>query len=110
MLVDFYDLIRFTLSFVVALFVPGYAWTFVLFDKITKLERLTYSFAFSIVLFPTSIFWLNFLGAGITPATCVATLLLLTLVALILWKLKKRILKVLGELAKILEKLVHKWL
>jgi len=56
-----FDIIRIVLGGVVVLFLPGFVWSYVFFDKnkIDVIERVTLSIAFSIALVTLLVFWLN---------------------------------------------------
>ena len=70
-----------------ALFVPGYAWTLILFAKkeIDAIERFALSIGLSIALVPLTVFYLNrFAGVPINLTSIVAVVLTLTAVPLVL--------------------------
>jgi hypothetical protein len=74
--------LRFPSSFILTLFLPGYAWTFVLFSnkKAHAPERILVSFALSFALVSVTYFWLNLAGLKITLASTLIVTLILTIV------------------------------
>jgi hypothetical protein len=72
--------LRFPSSFILALFLPGFAWTFVLLanKKTLAPERILLSFALSIAFVSVTYFWLNLAGLKVTlSSTLIVTLILI---------------------------------
>jgi uncharacterized membrane protein len=69
---------------VFVLFLPGFIWSFVFFEKrkIDSIERLALSFALSIALVPLVVFYTNLLGIKITTVTVIIQIILVILIAL----------------------------
>ena len=55
------EILRIFLGFILVLFLPGFAWTYVFFDKdeLNTIERIALSFGISIASVPLVIFLLN---------------------------------------------------
>jgi uncharacterized membrane protein len=58
---DAFDVVRIIFGSIFVLFVPGFAWSYVFFDrgKIDRVERMALSFGLSIALVPLTVFWFN---------------------------------------------------
>jgi uncharacterized membrane protein len=77
------SLFRIAFGSVFVLFIPGFAWTYLFFDRdeIDVVERIALSFGLSIALVPLSVFYLNyFFGVRITLVNCAIIISMLTLV------------------------------
>ncbi len=80
------EVIRLVLGIVLILFIPGFIWTFVLFDKreIDTLERIALSFGISIAVVPLLIFFLNKLaGMKITAFNSFLTIAVFCIVGVL---------------------------
>ena len=75
-------ILRFPSSFILALFLPGYAWTFLFLanKKAHAPERILLSFALSFALVSVTYFWLNLAGLKVTFASTIIVTLILTIV------------------------------
>jgi len=76
------------------LFVPGFAWSYVFFDrgKIDLVERLALSFGLSIALVPLTVFWFNWVfNVGITLVNTWLLVCGITIVAIIWLYARKRL-------------------
>lgn len=58
-LLDYVPIIRVIISFVLILFLPGFAWTLVFFKKLKVVERIAFSFGLSLAIVTLSILVLN---------------------------------------------------
>ena len=83
---DNVPIVRAIVGFVLVFFAPGFAWTLVLFKKLSHLERLVLSFGLSIALVTLSILGLNLvIKMRITGLNALLTILLLITIPLILY-------------------------
>jgi len=57
------EILRVILGSAFVLFLPGFVWSYVFFEKgkIDEIERLALSFGLSIALVPLAVFWLNWI-------------------------------------------------
>ncbi len=79
------SLFRIVFGSVFVLFIPGFVWTYLFFDRdeIDVVERIALSFGLSIALVPLSVFYLNYLfGVRITLVNCAIIISVLTLAPL----------------------------
>ena len=79
------SLFRIVFGSVFVLFIPGFTWTYLFFDRdeIDVIERIALSFGLSIALVPLSVFYLNYLfGVRITLVNCAIIIIVLTLAPL----------------------------
>ena len=84
------SIVRAILGFVIVFFVPGFAWTLVFFNRINIMERIALSFGLSIAAVTLSIMALNVLfGMRITGTNALLTIAVITIIALVLYALKK---------------------
>ena len=84
--------IRAILGFIVVFFLPGFAWTLVFFRQIKVLERVTLSFALSIVVVTLSLLFANRLGGlKITGLNSVLTIIIVTILPVSAYYLNKLI-------------------
>jgi uncharacterized membrane protein len=82
--------IRAILGFLLVFFLPGFAWTLVLFNRINIIERTALSFGLSIAAVTLSIIVLHvLLGIRITGTNAILIIIVITVVALVLYALKK---------------------
>lgn len=81
--------LRVVTGFAVILFVPGYSWSFVLWDirQITFFERCAAAIALSIVLMPLVMLIENHFDIGITTISASITAITLTLMGAVLTRL-----------------------
>ena len=84
---DLSGLIQIILGSIFVLVIPGFAWTFIFFDRdeIDGIERITLSFGLSMVLVPLVIFYSGYLGIKITLFNLSMAILCLTLIPFILY-------------------------
>jgi len=86
--------IRAILGFILVFFLPGFAWTLVFFSRVSVIERVALSFGLSIATVTLSIIVLNVLfGMRITGANALLTIIVITVIALVLYWLKRLILR-----------------
>ena len=86
------SLFRIVFGSVFVLFIPGFAWTYLFFDRdeIDVVERIALSFGLSIALVPLSVFYLNYLfGVRITLVNCAIIISVLTLAPLGWFRVKR---------------------
>lgn len=84
------EIIRALIGFILVLFLPGYAWSLVIFDKkeIDLIERIALSFGISIAIVPTTIFFLNKYGKVKISETNILLILILLIVIPALIKIR----------------------
>lgn len=90
---DVLFILRAIFGSIFVLFVPGFAWSFVFFNReqINIVERITLSFGLSIALVVLSIFLLNGLAdVAITEVSSAVTIASLTIIALLCYYLKRK--------------------
>ena len=82
--------VRATLGFILVFFLPGFAWTFVFFNRINILERIVLSFGLSIAAVTLSLIVLHvLLGMRITGTNSLLIIIVITIIALVLYALKR---------------------
>ena len=82
--------IRAILGFILVFFVPGFAWTFVFFSRLSILERVALSFGISIAVVTLSIIALHLLfGLKISGTNSLLTIIVITVIALVAYLLKR---------------------
>ena len=82
------SIIRAVLGIIFVFFVPGFAWTLVLFKQITHLERLVLSFALSLALVTLSMLGLNaVINMSITGLNAFLTIFFLTIIPLVIYSI-----------------------
>jgi uncharacterized membrane protein len=78
-------------GFLVVFFMPGFAWTFVMFKTLNPVERIALSFGISIAFVTLSVLGLNLaLGVRITAVNALLTIALLTVIPVI-WYFARRL-------------------
>ncbi len=71
-------------------FIPGFAWTFVLFKELTHLERVALSFGLSIALVTLSILFANIvLHIRVTGLNSLLTIIFITVIPLTIFYTRK---------------------
>lgn len=84
------DVIRFALALVLLAWLPGYAWTLLVFPKLERLPRFAYSVALSVSLVTGVLFGATtFLHVPLTTSVVVGASLLLTALPLG-WRFARR--------------------
>jgi uncharacterized membrane protein len=84
--------VRAILGFILVFLVPGFAWTLVFFSRVNIIERIALSFGLSIVAVTLSIIVLHMLfGLRITGANSLLTIIVITVIALVLYLIKRLI-------------------
>jgi uncharacterized membrane protein len=89
---DSLPVIRLVLGFILVFFLPGFAWTLVLFGgrQINIVERLALSFGLSIAVVTLSILVLNkLIGVRITGFNSVLIILVITVIPVVFYCLKR---------------------
>ncbi len=95
--VSFFDslsAIRVILGFILVFFLPGFAWTLVFFSgkQINIIERLALSLGMSIATVTLSILVLNkIIGIRITGSNAVLVIIVVTIIPLVIYYLKRLI-------------------
>ncbi len=85
-------IIRAMLGFILVFFLPGFAWTLVFFKQISVLERVTLSFALSIVVVTLSIFSMSrLIGIRITGFNSALVIIVVTILPVAIYYLKRLI-------------------
>jgi len=92
---DVVDALRLVFGTIFVLFLPGFAWSYVFFnkDEIDWIERIALSFGLSIALVPLTVFWLNYLfkvKINLMNVTITISLLILIPLLIIKFNLKQR--------------------
>lgn len=75
------------------LLVPGYFWTFVIFDETGLLERIGFSIALSITFIPLTMYVASKLGIKPSPISIVIEIIAIVLTAILILFIKKSIKK-----------------
>ena len=84
--------IRALLGFILVFFLPGFAWTLVFFRQINLIERIALSFGLSIAVVTLSILALNvLLGISITGLNSLLIIILVTIIPVVFYYLKRLI-------------------
>ncbi len=82
--------IRAIIAFLLVFFIPGFAWTFVFFNRINSIERAALSLGLSIAMVTLSVLALNVLfGMRITGTNALFTIILITATAVVLYFVKR---------------------
>lgn len=82
--------VRAVLGFIIVLFLTGFAWTLVFFSRVNMIERIVLSFGLSIILVTFSIIVMHMLfGVRITGATSLLAIIVITVIALAIYFLKR---------------------
>lgn len=82
--------IRGMLGFLLVFFLPGFAWTFIFFKQLSVLERITLSFALSLVLVTLSLLAANRLAhIRISGINSVPIIIVVTVLPVILYYLNR---------------------
>ena len=90
----FVSVIRAVLGIILVFFIPGFAWTLVLFKQITYLERLVLSFGLSLALVTLGILGLNAaINMKITELNAFLIILFLTITPLIIYSTRRHMQK-----------------
>jgi len=90
--------IRALLGFVIVFFLPGFAWTLVFFKQINLIERIALSFGLSIAVVTLSILALNvLLGISITGLNSLLIIILVTIIPVVFYYLKRLVKRAPGE-------------
>jgi uncharacterized membrane protein len=93
-ILDNVPIVRAVLGIVLVFFTPGFAWSFILFKRISRIERLVLSFALSLSLVTLSILGLNMLiSMRVNGFNALLTILFLTVIPLIIYFTRKYIQK-----------------
>jgi uncharacterized membrane protein len=90
--------LRAILGLVLVFFVPGFAWTLVFFNRVNVVERIALSFGLSIAIVTLSVIVLNRLvGIRITGFNSLLIIMVITVVALGIYSLKRFIIRRQGK-------------
>ena len=93
--------IRGFLGFIIVFFLPGFAWTLIFFKQIKLIERIALSFGLSIAIVTLSILSLNLLfGVKITGLNSFLTILIVTIIPVACYYLKRPLKNKFGKVSK----------
>ena len=96
--------IRGLLGFIIVFFLPGFAWTLVFFKQIKIIERIVLSFGLSIALVTLSVLVLSLLfGVKITGLNSLLTIIILTIIPVAFYYLKRPLKNKFGKVGKDVE-------
>jgi uncharacterized membrane protein len=86
--------LRAVAGFIIVFFLPGFAWTFVFFSKVSVIERIVLSLGLSIAIVTLGILVLHVLfGMKITGSTSLITIAVIIVLAVITYFTKRYITK-----------------
>lgn len=86
--------LRAVVGFIIVFFLPGFAWTFVFFSKVSVIERIVLSLGLSIAIVTLGILVLHVLfGMKITGSTSLITIALIIILAIMTYFIKRYIIK-----------------
>ena len=89
-----FPVLRGIMGFVVVFFLPGFAWTFVFFSKVSVIERIVLSMGLSIAIVTLGVLVLHVLfGMKITGSTSLITIAIIIAAAAITYFIKRHITK-----------------
>jgi len=81
-------------GFIIVFFLPGFAWTFVFFSKVSVIERIVLSMGLSIAIVTLGVLVLHVLfGMTITGSTSLITIAVIIVLAVITYFIKRYIVK-----------------
>jgi uncharacterized membrane protein len=84
------SVLRAILAIILMCFLPGFAWTLVLFTRINTVERIALSLGLSIAVVTLSIIVLNYIfGMRINGINSLTVIILITVIALVIYALKR---------------------
>jgi len=84
--------VRAILGVILVFFLPGFAWTFVFFRQLTIIERIALAIGLSIALVTLGIIATNILlGIRITGSNALVIILVLTIVPVVIYYLRRLI-------------------
>jgi len=84
------SIIRAILGFTLVFFLPGFAWTIIFFRKINVIERVTLSFALSIVVVTLSLLFISrLIGLRITWLSSTLVIIIVTILPLVAYYLNR---------------------
>jgi len=91
-LVERLNVVRAVLGFALVFFVPGFAWSLLLFRKVSIIERIALSVGLSIAVVTLGLFFVNRLaGIRITALNSVLFIIVVTILPLVAYYLNKLI-------------------
>ena len=86
--------LRGIIGFIVVFFLPGFAWTFVFFNKVSAIERIVLSLGLSIAIVTLGVLFLHLLfGMTITGSTSLITIAAIIVLAVMTYFIKRYIVK-----------------
>ena len=86
--------LRAVVGFIIVFFLPGFAWTFVFFNKISVIERIVLSMGLSIAIVTLGVLALHvLLGMTITGSTSLITIAAIIVLAVATYFIKRFITK-----------------
>lgn len=81
-------------GFIIVFFIPGFAWTFVFFNRVSIIERLVLSLGLSIALVTVGVLVLHVLfGIKVTGINSIVTIAVITALGVIIFLVKRYIIK-----------------
>ena len=105
-ILDFVPVVRVIISFVLILFLPGFAWTLVFFKKINVVERIAFSFGLSLAIVTLIILVLNVVfKVRITGFNSFIVIILVTIIPLTIYYFNRARRKHSNGFSQILEKI-----
>jgi len=108
---DYVPVVRVIISFVLILFLPGFAWTLVFFKKINVVERIAFSFGLSLAIVTLIILALNVVfKVRITGFNSFIVIILVTVIPLTIYYFNRARRKHSNGSPKILEKIKRSFL
>ena len=97
---DRVPVVRAVLGFALVFFLPGFAWTLLFFKQLTVLERITMSFALSLVLVTFSLVFLNqVFGVRIDGLNSVLVIVVITVIPVLAYNVNRVIRRKRGKIA-----------
>jgi uncharacterized membrane protein len=89
-----FPVLRGIIGFIVVFFLPGFAWTFVFFCKVSVIERIVLSMGLSIAIVTLGVLVLHVLfGMKITGSTSLITIAIIIVAGVITYFIKRYITK-----------------
>ncbi|MEK7636849.1 MAG: DUF1616 domain-containing protein [Patescibacteria group bacterium] len=87
-----FESLRIVGGFTAILFLPGYVWSFVLWENrsVTLFERCVISIALSVVVMPLTILFENKLGIGISVESAVVTVVVMAALGIVTGRVMHR--------------------
>ncbi|MDP3955190.1 MAG: hypothetical protein Q8Q15_02400 [bacterium] len=85
-------IVRAILGFILVFFLPGFTWSLVIFHQLTVIERVAFSFAWSIVVVTLSLLLANrLIGVSITGFNAALVVVIVTILPVVVYYLNRRV-------------------